>query len=232
MKIEKTITSQNGEDGIIEYLTNLIKVPNKKFLEFGWGDGIHNMSYNLIIKGWSGVGVDPADCAIKLATAVYFFQEFVTPFNCKKYLDYLPLDTDFFSLDIDSYDYEVSKKLLELNFRPKIACLEINKRFGSEVKASFPYVENPPRKLYHKFKRSGVSISKYIDLWKSYNYSFITLDSSHTNAFFVLKDSLNEFILDDAVLKSSLSTEDTLLNHILENDYWKNQVSQIYKDAI
>jgi hypothetical protein len=232
MKIEKTLTSQNGEDGIIEYFTNLIKTKNKTFLEFGWGDGMHNMSYNLMIKGWKGVGVDPSLCVINLPKDVLFFREFVTPDNCKKYLDLVPLDADFFSLDIDSYDYEVSKKLLSYNFKPKIACLEINKRFGSVIKASFPYVENPPRKLYHKFKRSGVSISKYIDLWESYGYSFVTLDSSHTNAFFVLKDSLNEFLLDDAVLASSISTEDTLIVNILEHDYWKTQVSQIYKDNV
>ena len=51
---EKQITSQHGEDGIIEQMLNAIINPDKTFLEIGWGDGGSNMTWHLMMdKGWT-----------------------------------------------------------------------------------------------------------------------------------------------------------------------------------
>ena len=127
---EKQITSQHGEDGIIEQMINSIIEPNNTFLEIGWGDGGTNMTWHLMIdKGWTGVGVDakePRKGKDKFTSKFKHIKEFVYPHTCKKYLDLVPLDCDFFSLDIDSFDYEVAKVLMESGFRPKTVCVEIN----------------------------------------------------------------------------------------------------------
>ena len=55
-------TSQNNEDGIIEYIFN--KIPNnKKFVEIGFGFYEFN-SLNLIKKGWVGklIDIDKDEC--------------------------------------------------------------------------------------------------------------------------------------------------------------------------
>ena len=50
--------SQNGEDGIIEFLASKLIKNNKFFVELGCSYGLENNSTNLILNGWSGVGCD------------------------------------------------------------------------------------------------------------------------------------------------------------------------------
>jgi len=53
---EKTIYSQNGEDGILEFIFSRVKTTNKFFVEFGVADGFEcNTVYLLEKKGWKGL---------------------------------------------------------------------------------------------------------------------------------------------------------------------------------
>jgi len=232
MNIEKSVTSQNGEDGIIEYMLEHIINPNKQFLEIGWGDGIHNMAHNLMIKGWGGLGVDLMPCAAEIPASVKFVQTAVTPEGCAELLKETPKDVDFFSLDIDSYDYEISKQMLILGYRPKVICLEINKRFGPTVHASFPYIKNSPKKTYHKIKWCGVSLAKYIKLWQKYDYEFFTCDSSCTNAFFYHKQTVRTLDYNNTIRVDNFPiTSDTeAAGHINEHSYWRENKHVIYQE--
>ena len=56
---ENTIYSQNGEDGIIEFIFSRVKTTNKFFVEFGIGDGFTcNTVHLLEKKGWKGLMMD------------------------------------------------------------------------------------------------------------------------------------------------------------------------------
>jgi len=56
---EKTIYSQNGEDGIIEYIFSRIGTTNKFSVEFGVENGFEcNTVYLLEKKGWKGLMMD------------------------------------------------------------------------------------------------------------------------------------------------------------------------------
>lgn len=56
---EKKFYSQNGEDGIIEFIFSKIGTTNKFFVEFGVGDGFEcNTVYLLDKKGWKGLMMD------------------------------------------------------------------------------------------------------------------------------------------------------------------------------
>lgn len=230
---EEKITSQNGEDGIIKKLVSAIKNPNNTFLEIGWGDGGANMTVNLMKQGWGGVGVDQAFPLVNIDYDNFkHFQEYVYPETCEKYLNHVPLDCDFFSLDIDSFDYDVAKKLLESGFRPKTVCVEINARFGPKSVASFPYVDKKEykKKLYRKTSHFGCSLEKYRMLWKEYGYTYFGYDTSATNAFFYHTESCNEITLpilsdeefpykDDQTMKDIIST----------HPYWNENQHLIYK---
>lgn len=230
LSIEKNITSQNGEDGIIEFMISHLKNSKNYFFEIGWGDGKWNMSYNLMQKGWSGTGVDISPCEIDLPNNVKFVQDKITPENILNLSKRIDNDIEFFSLDIDSYDYEISCMLLKSGFRPKIVCVEINRRFGNRIEASFPYEPNAPKKSYHKFKRSGVSLAKYIKLWKHFGYEFFTCDSTYTNAFFYLPFCLNLMTSTNLCLLDNMpNNDDVMINYIKENEYWTNNISKIYK---
>lgn len=58
-EFEKKIYSQNGEDGIIDYIFSKIKTTNKFSVEFGVGDGFEsNTAYLLEKKNWNGLMMD------------------------------------------------------------------------------------------------------------------------------------------------------------------------------
>jgi hypothetical protein len=56
---EKKVYSQNGEDGIIDYIFSNIETTNKCSVEFGVGDGFEsNTAYLLEKKNWNGLMMD------------------------------------------------------------------------------------------------------------------------------------------------------------------------------
>ena len=56
---ENKIYSQNGEDGILEYIFSKIGTTNKFSVEFGVGNGFECNTVNLLeIKGWKGLMMD------------------------------------------------------------------------------------------------------------------------------------------------------------------------------
>lgn len=56
---EKKVYSQNGEDGIIEYIFSNIGTTNKFCVEFGVGNGFEcNTVYLQEEKGWKGLMMD------------------------------------------------------------------------------------------------------------------------------------------------------------------------------
>jgi hypothetical protein len=229
---EKRITSQNGEDGIIEVMVTHIKHPNKKFLEIGWGDGGANMTINLLKQGWSGVAVDQSVPAPGTTDyeGLFHFQEYVYPHTCKKYLKYIPKDCDFFSLDIDSFDYDIAKELLESGFRPKTVCVEINKLFGMSVVGSFPYKDKTifKKKLYRKTSYFGCSLEKYKRLWKQFGYTYFGYDSSATNAFFYHNDACNSIELPILQDEQFPVKEDQVLDIINNHPFWRENKQLIY----
>jgi hypothetical protein len=230
---EKQITSQHGEDGIIEQMINAIITPNKTFLEIGWGDGGSNMTWHLMVdKGWSGVGVDakePSKGRDKFPPQFKHMQEFVYPNTCTKYLNNVPLDCDFFSLDIDSFDYEIAKTLFAANFRPKTVCVEINKFFGSKDYGSFPF-ETPRKKLYHKLYRSGVSLQKYISFFNHYGYEYFGYDSSYTNAFFYKIDQCNKIDLPILKLEDFPYQTSQPMRDNLKDTFWEHKADLIFQE--
>lgn len=229
---EKQITSQHGEDGIIEQMINAIITPDKTFLEIGWGNGGTNMTWHLMAdNGWRGVGVDakePKKGRDKFPPQFTHMQEFVYPTTCVKYLDLVPLNCDFFSLDIDSFDYEIAKTLFTAGFRPKTVCVEINQRFGAYEYGSFPF-ETPRKRLYDKMYKHGVSLQKYISFFDHYGYKYFGYDSSCVNAFFYKKDECNN--IDLPILKlEDFSYKTNQIRENLKDTFWEGKADLIFQD--
>jgi len=95
-------------------------------------------------------------------------------------------DPDVFVIDIDSVDYYVLKRVLELNYRPKIIVVEYNSTFGPERSVTIPYQVNVGRYQGHSSGLYyGVSVAAWKKLLGQYGYQFITVESSGANAFFI-----------------------------------------------
>ena len=190
---EKLGYAQHGETGIIETMTDAIKHKTNMFFEIGFSSGAMNMTRDLFTKGWSGVGVDmyeaPSDKLGPLSKVNYIKCK-VEPDNLLDILQEVDVQVDFFSLDIDSYDFEIAEKLLSLGWQPKTVCLEFNPKFGSTAHASFPF--RVGKKIFNKKGLYGSSLAKYIALWTSHGYRYFGFDSTFTNVFFYHPDTVND----------------------------------------
>jgi len=188
--------SQNGEDGIIEYLCANIKVPNRYFIEIGSSDGVENNSAFLaIVKKYSGLMIEGNKSASALSKkimssmnlGVEAINTFVTKDNVSVLLkSALHSNPDFFSLDIDGNDYYVAENLFNAGLRPAIVAVEYNSTLGDEKALTINYQENfdftkaHASELYY-----GVSIKAWKKFFESLNYKFVTVDQNGVNAFFL-----------------------------------------------
>ena len=190
--------SQNGEDGIIEYLIEGIKKNNKYFIEIGSGNGLeNNTSYLGHIKKFAGLQVEGNSSAYQEALVTKpWLVECINCYVNEETINTILLKADYkmpdvFSIDIDGMDYYMTKLLLEKGLRPKLIVVEYNSGFGPERSVTLPYktdfnmfATNFPYLYY------GVSIVGWKNLFSKYDYEFVTVESNGVNAFFIDK---NEF---------------------------------------
>jgi hypothetical protein len=198
-EIEYKIFSQNGEDGIIDYLLNQLKlIPhNTNFVEIGVGDYRESNTrflYNLYYS--KGLIVDSIkNMANLIKPHVNLWKgdlrscnKTVDAQNINKILNkYCDFEIDIFSIDIDSIDYWVIQKLKK-NIS-KIFIAEYNPTFGSKYKVTVPNISGFNRTKYHYSNLCyGMSIKALIDIMDSKNYYFVGTNLQKFNAFFISKD--------------------------------------------
>ena len=203
---EYSITSQNNEDGIINYIFKKLKVFQPNFVEIGL-DYYENNSLALLRKANKGLFIDGDNKKIfllkNILKIVYPFKKFsfVSEFINKKNINLLISQTfkndeeiDFMSIDVDGIDYYL---LEEVSFYPKLICIEYNFWYGKNVKCSVPYNENFRWKM--GFLYSGASLLALNDLLNSKGYHLIALDSGCVNAFFIRDDLKENFKILDPI---------------------------------
>ena len=187
--------SQNGEDGITDYLLARLAAPNRYFVEVGSSDGIeNNTAWLAIARRYSGLMVEgskrQADRCQRVvqsrALGVQIEQLFVDRENAAQVVRWARnLDPDFFSLDIDGNDYYVASALLAAGLRPKICAVEYNAAFGPEravtiaYRPDFDYLAAHPQYLYF-----GASLEAWKKLFGAHGYFFVSTESNGANAYF------------------------------------------------
>ena len=94
---------------------------------------------------------------------------------------------NFFSLDIDSYDFYIMLEILKQNIFPQIICVEYNSFLGKKP-LTIKYIDNFQRYIFDKARGLyfGVSLEAWRILFEKYNYKFICVDKNGVNAFFIL----------------------------------------------
>jgi hypothetical protein len=188
--------SQNGEDGIIDYLLSKLLRSNRYFIEIGASDGLeNNTSWLAIVRRYSGLMIDgnsvlSGRCRehfTSLNWGLQIVNARITRENVSHVMDLsLHNNPDLLSLDIDGIDYYVTKEMLELGMRPKIIVVEYNSAFGPtacatvKYKKDFDITKEHPKRLYY-----GVSISGWRRLFSQHQYHFVTVDQNGVNAFFL-----------------------------------------------
>lgn len=185
--------SQNGEDGIIDYLIDNLIEPNNYFIEIGASNCIDNNSAWLAFaRNYSGLMIEGDSKIVEKSKYIkpwYVDYEnlFVDIDNLEEINDLaLFKDPDFFSLDIDGNDYYILEALLANGYRPKIIAVEYNSAFGPENKITIKYDKNFNMFSTHSsYLYYGVSLNLYKHLLTENNYTFIGVEKNGVNAFFI-----------------------------------------------
>jgi hypothetical protein len=204
---EYKITSQNNEDGIIDFIINKICSKEINFVEIGF-DFYENNSLNLFKKTNRGLLIDASfdKCFIlENIISIFYNKKKISILNSLVFkeninrliannFDINKDEIDFFSIDVDGIDYYLFK---ELDFKPKLICIEYNHWLGRNESVVIPYEPN------FQWKRdfySGASLLAITRLAFKKQYHLVAVDSSATNAFFIRDDFKNQFEILDPIL--------------------------------
>lgn len=180
---ERTLYSQNGEDGIISKLVQLIHPKPGFCIEFGAFDGVTGSNtYLLRRQGWDCLlldrGYDVPEYKLR--------KEYITAQNINQLFEKygVPDQVDLMSIDIDFNDFYIWKAM-DKKYNAAIIVLEYN--------ASIPPNEDKVVK-YHPYyigdgtNYFGGSILAMYRLGRAKGYSLVYAEESGTNLFFVRND--------------------------------------------
>lgn len=190
-EFSKNVYSQNGEDGIIEEIFNLLQIKNGVVLEIGAWDGFYlsntaniwskNKNFKaVLIESTTNLNVgeleskfDNVNCFIEMASIDN---------GLEKMLDRskFEINNDNFvlaSIDIDGDDLNVTKSLGK--YRPIVLIVESNGNISD--------VENI----------GGSSLTEIVEFGKSFGYEFIGMsgivNQQSGNVFLIREDFKNKF---------------------------------------
>jgi hypothetical protein len=147
LKFKQNQFSQNGEDGIIRRIFELIGTETKSCCEFGAWDGVHlSNTRQLLLEGWSGLLIESDSKRFHQLRANYASSPEVKCANQRinnaadlelalsSHGFVFPLD--LLVVDIDGLDYYILK---ELRIRPRLICIEVNSGHSPRCSTLYPW---------------------------------------------------------------------------------------------
>lgn len=189
---ERKTYSQNGEDGVIAAIFNLIGTKNKFFVEFGVGGGGECNTRLLREKGWDGLWMDidqQDDPMVK--------QETISNENINHLLDKyaVPQEFDLLSIDIDGQDYWVWKEIIR---RPRVVIIEYNGYLPTDSRL---VVKRDPDFRWAKdnYFGSGIEALRLLGIQKGYRMVYV--DFQLVNAFFIRQELVEKYEFDYRLVK-------------------------------
>lgn len=194
----KVVTSQDGEDGVIDEILRRLGISQGWCVEFGAYDGKSDSNtWNLIHnRGWKGVLIEPLPDAFQKLKKnceglpdVYCFDEPVgwegeTRLDAIFARTPLPRDFDFMVVDIDGNDFYVWQACKE--YRPKVVMIEFNPFIEADIYFVKPAEEDA---------RASASLRAMYELAKTKDYELVCVVGG--NAVFVRKEDYALFEIAD-----------------------------------
>jgi hypothetical protein len=204
----RKVYSQNGEDGIIEYLLSYLSAPTKKAVELGAGDGIEcNTGHLVRHHGYTSYLVDGSPYWIEVGKKRYqelsysgtpiFINSWITRENIIDLLDMhtVPREVDVLSVDIDGNDYWILENIMEQKrLDPSIIVVEYQDIIGPEKALSIPYdpfFNHTHHDCWNGPNYCGASLPAFIHLLKK-DYAFVGCEGQGFNGFFVKRTLLSD----------------------------------------
>lgn len=194
---KKNFYSQNGEDGIIEYIFEKMNIKNGNFIEFGAWDGKHlSNTYNLFLKNWTGIYIESDVEKYKVLQKNFEKENRITCINSMvgfdkndnldiiiKNSNHINKDFDFISIDVDGLDYFIFKAMNI--YLPKVICVEINAGHNPVYDKEIP--------INIASNNIGQSMKVICELAIQKNY----FPLCYTGNLFLIKNEYKEIFIDD-----------------------------------
>lgn len=194
----RSVTSQFGEDGIIEKIFGCIGTENKWCVELGALNGVHDSNVWELLhhKEWSGVLIEADITNYKKLEALYAANKKVTcvnefvSFEGEHALDAifartpLPKEFDLLSLDIDGNEYHLWESLSV--YAPRVIIVEFNPSIPNDI----DFVQPRDMNVFQ-----GSSLLALVTLGKKKGYELISVVG--VNAIFVKKELFPVFQIQD-----------------------------------
>ncbi len=195
---EFRVFSQNGEDGVIQFLLSRVDIENKQFVEFGVGDYSEaNTRFLALHDRWSGLVLEGSARDVNRLKRDPTFWRYditaVSAFVTRENIDDLLVangmtdDIGLLSIDVDGNDYWIFEAISVV--RPAIVIIEYNHRFGQDRAVTVPY--DPGfilDRAHHSHIYYGASLRALCLLANRRGYAFVGCESFGVNAFFVRRD--------------------------------------------
>lgn len=186
-RYELSLYSQNGEDGVLAKIFELITPSCRYFVDFGSYDGMTGSnSYILRRQGWLGLLLD----RMFDAPEYNLHKEFITAENINDLFEKYDVPHSFglLSIDIDYNDFYVWQAI-DKKYRPAVVVIEYN---AAHLPEEDKVVKYRPYFCGDGTTYFGASIRALYNLGRSKGYSLVYAEKSGTNLFFIRDDILRE----------------------------------------
>jgi hypothetical protein len=205
-EVEFQVSSQCGEDGIVDWLIERAEIPpiSQSFVELGVETYREaNTRFLLQNRNWRGLIMDSSSAvvaavredALSGAHDLTVLPAFITRENINDLIASAGFggDIGLLSIDLDGNDYWVWEAIHAVN--PILCIVEYNAVFGDVHPISTPYDRNFNRvKAHHSYLYFGASIAALRSLATKKGYRFVGTNSFGNNAFFVREDYAMSFV--------------------------------------
>jgi hypothetical protein len=181
---DQGLYSQNGEDGVISRILQLLGPVPHFCVDFGAYDGMTGSNtYLLRLQGWDSLLMD----RLYEVPEKKIHKEFITAENINQLFRKYNVPDEFgvLSIDVDYNDFYIWRAIHE-NYRPAIVVIEYN---GMHLPDQDKVVKYRPFFCGGGDNYFGASILALYNLGRSKGYSLVYAEQSGTNLFFV-KDEI------------------------------------------
>lgn len=169
---QEKVTSQFGQDGIIKEIFANIGTTNKFCVEFGHnattlestnvGRLVNEDGWTALL--WDGDNENPE---------INLHKEFITSGNIVELFDKysVPLEPDYVSIDIDSCDLWVMKKIMQSKYKPRVVSCEYNPAFF--LHTSLTIADDPTFRWNEKDLVVGASLAAINKASREHGYKLV-----------------------------------------------------------
>ncbi len=184
--------SQNDEDGIIQEIFRRIGITNKKFIEFGTGNGPENNTVYLLFQDWTGLWMDGSvEChQAQLKNFAWARDDqrltcvcqMLTAENINSVIEEADFkgEIDLLSIDVDGNDYHLWKAITAV--QPRVVVIEYNGFLAPPVRWVMQY---NPSHVWDRTLYCGASLESLELLGRRKGYTLVGCNLIGLNAFFV-----------------------------------------------